>query len=98
MSDRNQGQKKVLISKDTAERTRDIGRREHSNKEPWIRKCSQVLTLEVSLGKQQVHINKNRESGHFNDPIGRQWQPTPVLLPGKSHGQRSLVGYSPWGR
>ena len=28
----------------------------------------------------------------------RQWQPTPVLLPGKSHGRRSLVGYSPWGR
>ena len=26
----------------------------------------------------------------------RQWHPTPVLLPGKSHGQRSLVGYSPW--
>ena len=28
----------------------------------------------------------------------RKWQSTPVLLPGKSHGQRSLVGYSPWGR
>ena len=28
----------------------------------------------------------------------RQWQPTPELLPGKSHGWRSLVGYSPWGR
>ena len=28
----------------------------------------------------------------------RQWQPTPVLLPGKSHGQRSLVGCSLWGR
>ena len=28
----------------------------------------------------------------------RQWHPTPILLPGKSHGQRSLVGYSPWGR
>ena len=28
----------------------------------------------------------------------RQWHRTPVLLPGKSHGQRSLVGYSPWGR
>ena len=27
----------------------------------------------------------------------RQWQPTPVLLPGKSHGQRSMVGYSPRG-
>ena len=28
----------------------------------------------------------------------RQWHPTPVVLPGKSHGQRSLVGCSPWGR
>ena len=28
----------------------------------------------------------------------RQWHPTPVLLPGKSHGLRSLVGCSPWGR
>ena len=28
----------------------------------------------------------------------RQWHPTPVLLPGESHGQRSLVGGSPWGR
>ena len=28
----------------------------------------------------------------------RQWHPTPVLLPGKSYGQRSLVGCSPWGR
>ena len=27
----------------------------------------------------------------------KKWQPTPVLLPGKSHGQGSLVGYSPWG-
>ena len=26
----------------------------------------------------------------------QQWQPTPVLLPGESHGQRSLVGCSPW--
>ena len=26
----------------------------------------------------------------------KKWQPTPVLLPGKFHGQRSLVGYSPW--
>ena len=28
----------------------------------------------------------------------RQWHPTRVLLPGKSHGRRSRVGYSPWGR
>ena len=30
-------------------------------------------------------------------PWSRIRQPTPVLLPGKFHGQRSLVGYSPWG-
>ena len=35
----------------------------------------------------QIHVHQRR-----------QWQPTPVLLPGKSHGQRSLVGCSPWGR
>ena len=30
-------------------------------------------------------------------PWRRNWQPTPVFLPGKSHGQRSLAGYSLWG-
>jgi len=38
---------------------------------------------------------------HVFDPwVGkiwrRKWQPTPVFLPGEFHGQRSLVGYSPW--
>ena len=32
-----------------------------------------------------------------NIPWRRKWQPTPVFLPGESHGPRSLVGYSPWG-
>ena len=40
--------------------------------------------------------------GQFANPSTdlrrRQWHPTPVLLPGKSHGWRSLVGCSPWGR
>ena len=31
-------------------------------------------------------------------PWRRAWQPTPVFLPGESHGERSLEGYSPWGR
>ena len=31
------------------------------------------------------------------DPWSRKWQPTPLFLSGKSHGQRSLAGYSPWG-
>ena len=35
----------------------------------------------------------------LRDEVGRrQWHPTPVLLPGKSHGWRSLVGCNPWGR
>ena len=32
------------------------------------------------------------------DLLKEGWQPSPVFLPGESHGQRSLVGYSPWGR
>ena len=31
------------------------------------------------------------------DPLRRKWQPTPVLMPGNFHGQRSLAGYNPWG-
>ena len=30
-------------------------------------------------------------------PWRREWQPTPIFLPGEFHGQRSLAGYSPWG-
>ena len=33
----------------------------------------------------------------WEDPWRRAWQSTPVFLPGESHGQRSLVGYSLWG-
>ena len=40
-------------------------------------------------------------SSHLGNPRAlsrrRQWHPTPVLLPGKSHGWRSLVGCNPWG-
>ena len=38
-----------------------------------------------------------RSLGLRKIPWRRKWQPTPVLLPGESHGGRSLVGYSPWG-
>ena len=41
------------------------------------------------------HIGKGVHQGCI---WRRQWHPTPVFLPGKSHGQRSLVGCSPWGR
>ena len=32
------------------------------------------------------------------DSLEKKWQPTPVFLPAEFHGQRSLAGYSPWGR
>ena len=69
------------------------------------------LTHWISLqskGLSRVFSNTTVQKHHFfsiqlslqsNSHIHRrrQWQPTPVLLPGKSHGQKSLVGCSPWG-
>ena len=40
----------------------------------------------------------NREAPFYRALWRRQWQPTSVLLPGKSNGRRSLVGCRPWGR
>ena len=47
-------------------------------------------------------VCRRRWRPRFNSWLGkisrrRKWQPTPAFLPGKSHGQRSLAGYSPWG-
>ena len=47
------------------------------------------IYFSFSLGKLYVSRNLSWR---------RQWHPTPVLLPGKSHGRRSLVGCRPWGR
>ena len=46
---------------------------------------------QVHMIKKKLYWVKVRELWRW------QWHPTPVLLPGKSHGQRSLVGWSPWG-
>ena len=52
-----------------------------------------------SDGKESACIAKNPgfDLWFGKIPWRREWQPTPVFLPGKSHGQRILVGYSPWG-
>ena len=42
-------------------------------------------------------IHKNMHGFQNCMVWSRKWQPTPVCLPGKSPGQKSLVGYSPWG-
>ena len=65
---------------------------------PWIEKMALEL-MESCLLREQCQCR-----GHgFGPWVGkipwsRKWQSTPVFLPGKSHGQRSLVGHSPWGR
>ena len=46
-----------------------------------------------NLPKQEMQI----PSLGWEDPWMRLWQPILVFLPGESHGQRSLAGYSPWG-
>ena len=51
------------------------------------------------LSEQCKEAEENNKLGKTSDPFRRrQWHPTPVLLPGKSHGRRSLEGCSPWGR
>ena len=51
------------------------------------------------LNDQCKEIEENHRMGKTRDLFRRrQWHPTPVLLPGKSHGWKSLVGYSPLGR
>ena len=60
-------------------------------------------------GHKELDTPSNSEVKHLQcrrpgfDPwVGKvrwrkKWQPTPVFLPGKSHGRRSLIGYRPWG-
>ena len=47
--------------------------------------------------REEMEQETGSKSGKEYINWRRQWHPTPVLLPGKSHGQRSLVGCSPWG-
>ena len=58
--------------------------------------------LEASLVTLQERIRLQCRQHGFDPwvrqiPWRRKWQPSPVVLPGGSHGQRSLAGYSPWG-
>ena len=52
----------------------------------------------LSLGSWEALYNLQHNINDLGIKRRRLWHPTPVLLPGKSHGWRSLVGCSPWGR
>ena len=51
-----------------------------------------LIVIVINAGHQNIFAFSQAQSQR------RQWHPTPALLPGKSHGRRSLVGCSPWGR
>ena len=63
--------------------------------------CHSIMDKWLPWWLREVrHLPTMQETG-FNPWVRkiswrRKWQPTPVFLPGKSHGQRHLVGYSPW--
>ena len=63
--------------------------------------CSRPFVQGCFYNEQHWKIETvclSRAKGRFFTIQCRQWHPTPVLLPGESHGWRSLVGCSPWGR
>ena len=64
--------------------------RPSTSKPSWV--------LPGGLGRKESTCNAGFNSWVRKIPWRKKWQPTPVFLPGKSHGQRSLVGYSPWDR
>ena len=93
-----------LITSEVTQSHRALGIR------AWTSSAPHANTFTPSQGpKISTHQCQGFKSHHPNrrrgfDPwVGkipwrRTWQPTPVPLPGESHGERSLVGYSPWGR
>ena len=82
--------------------------------EPFLSPCGHTHTIRITVSHisvpigflthqdLQMPVQETKRQG-FDPCIGnlpwrRAWQPSPVFLPGESHGERSLVGYSPWGR
>ncbi|KAB0350074.1 hypothetical protein FD754_014931, partial [Muntiacus muntjak] len=71
------------LRKETKEAERSLERSSYD--------CQQLVVAQQTLRNELDWCHRIIENTG-----NRQWQPTPVFLPGKSHGQRSLVGCSPW--
>ena len=66
----------------------------------YLTYISEYIMRNAGLDEAQAGIKiarRNINNFRYADDWRRQWHPTPVLLPGKSPGWRSLVGCSPWG-
>ena len=80
----------ILREKAMAPHSRTVAR-----KIPWVEEPGRLQ----SMGSLRVGHNWVTSLSLFTFTLWRRkWQPTPVFLPGESHGWRSLVGCSPWGR
>ena len=63
---------------------------------------SYIIPLKTSKEQYILWVHKCDKTPRFDPWVGkipwrREWQPTPVFLPGESYEQRTRVGYSPWG-
>ena len=79
--------------------TREKAMAPHSStlaqKIPWMEEPGRLQSMgSLGVGHNWVTSLSLSTFMHWR----RKWQPTPVFLPGESHGRRSLVGCSPWGR
>ena len=73
----------------------------HEHYLPHFEEAAGIITSILQTKKSRLFINLLADTELLRsraDIRRRQWHPTPVLLLGKSHGQRSLEGCSPWGR
>ena len=59
--------------------------------------CGKASAKECLIRKVRKGGSKEKQSNRANNNNVVKGQPAPAFLPGESHGQRSLVGYSPWG-
>ena len=64
----------------------------------WTLQSHRLVNFQISdIARNHSAFSVQNKAGLILTLWRRKWQPTPVLLPGKSHGWRSLVSYSPWG-
>ena len=65
----------------------------------WFQEYNSVSLIEyetLPVAQMVKNLPAMWETWVGKIPWRREWQPTPVFLPGESHEQRSLVGYNPW--
>ena len=77
--------------------TEEPGRLQSMGPQSWIRLSDFTYSGSNEMGFPDGSRDLGSIPGSGRFPWRRKWQPTLVCLPGKSHGQRSLAGCSPWG-